>query len=302
MRLAATDGASWLFHPTSRPVPEWTAEYHLSATPRTSPELGSPSPCPALSGPTPGGVLGLKQRLFLHANKTQSVIPRSGKPAFLFYIRRKAGSAHLGRAVIHGPRTGKQARHAWQVGSACRWISISAQRHDSLTLAAQEAGQGLQAHQAPWLTARICKRVSKGFTPSAAQSLFSSHAPCRRRALRPVRLAQLWPRLRNESCSKEHPPARAKRSTGLHVQRPSAAVVPSRNPMQCSLAKDVHPGCSPAFPSLGMLHKKGVSFDQNDEGLQRDAVDCPAPAQPHQAGQTDQLHGLQGTASLSGQA
>ena len=172
----------------------------------------------------------------------------------MFYIRRKAGSAHLGRAAIHGPRTGKKTRHAWQVGSACRWISISAQRHDSLTLAAQEAGQGLQAHQAPWLKTRICKRVSKGFTPSAAQSLFSSHAPGRRRALRPVRLAQLWPRLRNESCSKEHPPSRAKRSkrsTGLHVQRPSAAVVPSRNPMQCSLAKDVHPGCSPAFPFLG---------------------------------------------------
>lgn len=178
----------------------------------------------------------------------------------MFYIRRKAGSAHLGRAAIHGPRTGKQTRHAWQVGSACLWISISAQRHDSLTLAAQEAGQGLQAHQAPWLTARICKRVSKGFTPSAAQSLFSSHAPGRRRALRPVRLAQLCPRLRNESCSKEHPPSRAKRSTGLHVQRPCAAVVPSRNPIW---PKTSIPGVLLHFHFRGMLHKKGVSFDQN---------------------------------------
>lgn len=293
--MAATDGASWLSHPTSRPVPEWTAEYHLSATRERRPSWARHGLVQRFQVPAHGGVLGLKQRLFLHANKTQSVIPRSGH----LYIRRKAGSAHLGRAAIHGPRTGKQTRHAWQVGSACLWISISAQRHDSLTLAAQEAGQGLQAHQAPWLTARICKRVSKGFTPSAAQSLFSSHAPGRRRALRPVRLAQLCPRLRNESCSKEHPPARAKRSTGLHVQRPSAAVVPSRNPIW---PKTYIPGVLLHFHFWGMLHKKGVSFEQNDEGLQRDAVDCPVPAQPHQAGQADQLYGLQGTARLSGQA
>lgn len=83
---------------------------------------------------------------------------------------------------------------------------------------------------------------------------------------------------------------------------PALQLYPHATPCSAVWPKTSIPGVLLHFHFRGMLHKKGVSFDQNDEDLQRNAVDCPAPAQPHQAGQADQLHGLQGTASLSGQA